>query len=94
MPKRDLTNKRFGRLIARSHKVEQVQSTKRVYTYEIWLCDCDCGNKTTTRTGRLLRGGTRSCGCLVTEALEQANCKRSAAALLGLHPESFNHNAK
>jgi len=38
MPKAlDLTNKRFGKLIAR-----QKAPSKNGKTY--WLCECDCGN--------------------------------------------------
>jgi hypothetical protein len=29
-----------------------------------WLCECECGNKTEVKTGNLIYGGTKSCGCL------------------------------
>ena len=29
---------------------------------KIWLCQCDCGNKSYVMTGNLVR--TKSCGCL------------------------------
>src|SRR5690349_3092837 len=30
----------------------------------VWLCQCDCGNSTSVITTRLIKGKTRSCGCL------------------------------
>jgi hypothetical protein len=33
----------------------------------LWLCQCDCGNKTIATTGRLEHGYTKSCGCLRKE---------------------------
>ena len=29
-----------------------------------WLCECECGNKTTVTTSNLKNGKTKSCGCL------------------------------
>lgn len=54
----DLTNRRFGRLIA-------VRSTEeRKNTSVVWECRCDCGKTAFVRSSSLLRGATRSCGCL------------------------------
>lgn len=33
----------------------------------IWLCICDCGDFTAVRSDSLVRGDTRSCGCLIRE---------------------------
>lgn len=55
----DLTGKRFGRL--------SVISKTRKYGRVAWVCKCDCGNETTTLTTELLRGRTKSCGCLHRE---------------------------
>lgn len=54
----DLIGRRFGRLIVVrfSHK-----SPRRAW---YWLCRCDCGEASVVRTGELLHGLSRSCGCL------------------------------
>ena len=61
MPKLiDLTGVRFGRLTI----------IKRVGTrlgHPLWICICDCGNKSQTTTNCLRRGRTSSCGCLRKE---------------------------
>lgn len=36
-----------------------------------WLCECDCGNEIIIRSGNLLRGKTRSCGCNKTSKYEE-----------------------
>ena len=48
----DLTNKRFGRLIAQ----EYIKGSK-------WICQCDCGNIVTVTTSKLMSGHTKSCKC-------------------------------
>lgn len=48
----DLTNKRFGKLVA----IRQVGESK-------WLCQCDCGNTKIIRAANLVNGSTASCGC-------------------------------
>ncbi len=55
--RRDLTGKRFGRLVA-LRPVPTPRGKK-----SRWLCQCDCGNKTVVMTTNLIRN-TRSCGCL------------------------------
>ena len=55
--KKDLTGRRFGRLVA-------VKDTgKRVNRNAIWLCRCDCGGETNQRASTLLQGLVKSCGC-------------------------------
>ncbi len=54
----DLSGKIFGRLIvtAFSHKCAS--------RHNHWICLCECGNVVTKRGGDL-KGGVKSCGCLV-----------------------------
>jgi hypothetical protein len=59
----DLTGQRFGRLVA----VEWAENHKRGDVQ--WLCRCDCGAESVTLTRNLLRGATRSCGCLKADDL-------------------------
>lgn len=53
----DLTNHRFGKLVAR-----QKVPSKNGKTY--WLCECDCGNWKEIQTTHLKDGSIQSCGCL------------------------------
>lgn len=56
--KKDLTGKRFGRLIV-------VEDTgKRSGEKIIWRCQCDCGNMVNVQGSNLVTGNTMSCGCL------------------------------
>lgn len=57
----DLTNKRFGRLIAK----EYLGNSK-------WKCLCDCGNYKTVYAGNLEKGDTKSCGCIRSQSNDWA----------------------
>jgi 5-methylcytosine-specific restriction endonuclease McrA len=62
---KDLTGKRFGKLIA-------VKPTdKRTGSNIVWELKCDCGNITYVDTGKLSGGHTRSCGCLHKEVVSK-----------------------
>jgi len=55
---KDICGKRFGHLLV-------IKKTDKRYLNKSvgWLCKCDCGNEIIVRSGSLLRGKTRSCGC-------------------------------
>lgn len=70
---KDLTGKRFGRLVVKSRAGSD--SNKNA----TWLCECDCGS-VVVKTGLNLRcGDTKSCGCLQKEI---------ARNLMSTHKES------
>lgn len=52
---------RFGRLTAIS------PNGKDSSYHTLWLCLCDCGVRKTVNSNCLVRGGTKSCGCLKME---------------------------
>ncbi len=54
---KDITGQRFGKLTA----VQFVEYKKQT---PYWLCKCDCGNETILSVYSLLKGETKSCGCL------------------------------
>lgn len=54
---KDLTNQRFGKLIA----LYPLKERKR--NQVVWHCKCDCGNEYDVCSGQLLSGQTHSCGC-------------------------------
>jgi hypothetical protein len=58
MPKKiDITGQRFGRLVV-------LEDIGRVHGFVYWLCQCDCGAKTSVISNNLLRNKSRSCGCM------------------------------
>lgn len=59
--KNDITNQRFGKLIA----IEPTE--KRLYRHVVWKCKCDCGNVVEVPLNSLKQQKTRSCGCLAKE---------------------------
>ena len=59
---KDITNQRFGRLIA----ISKTNKTTKDH-YIIWNCKCDCGNYCEVDLHSLERGNTQSCGCLRKE---------------------------
>lgn len=58
--RKDLTGMRFGRLIA-------VKIVGSAGSHMRWLCECDCGRSKIISSPQLIRGVTRSCGCLQTD---------------------------
>ena len=58
--KRDLTGQQFGRLTA----LRRVPAPDGVADNDYWLCRCACGKEKTVLAVNLLRGHTRSCGCM------------------------------
>lgn len=61
----DLTGKRFGRLVAIEMLAER--KNRRI----VYRCKCDCGNVVDVVASELRDGHTRSCGCLVRDALKE-----------------------
>ena len=57
--RKDLTGKRFGRLVCLTPSKER---DKRGGTQ--WLCKCDCGKECLAATHQLLCGYKKSCGCM------------------------------
>lgn len=55
--RRGLVGERFGRLVVTEEA--GTRNGKR-----LWRCSCDCGGETTTATGNLRSGTSKSCGCL------------------------------
>lgn len=60
----DITNKRFGRLIA-LYRVESPNRDTR------WRFRCDCGCEFNTKKMDVVYGRTRSCGCLRAEMMRE-----------------------
>lgn len=59
--KKNLIGQRFSRLVV----IEETE--KRSNGNVVWRCRCDCGNYCGVTTRNLIRGDTKSCGCLKAE---------------------------
>lgn len=60
MIKIDLIGQTFGRLTV----IAQLPSKNYGrWTVSMWLCQCECGNKTSVTGNRLKAGRSKSCGC-------------------------------
>lgn len=58
---KDLTNKRFGRLVA-------IKRAKNSGRRTMWRCLCDCGKTKIVMADNLVGKRTKSCGCLLAES--------------------------
>lgn len=69
---KDLTNKRFGKLIV-IKRVPIPENGHKNNSY--WLCKCDCGKEKVVKGVSLKNSNTKSCGCLLESfiALEIKN---------------------
>jgi hypothetical protein len=56
----DLSGEQFGRLTV-------LRREGRQRSYATWLCRCSCGTEVVVVSRFLVRGSTRSCGCLASE---------------------------
>ena len=82
--KLELVGSRFGRLVVGG----RADSNLRGRT--VWLTECDCGNSPHISGENLVRGKTRSCGCLSKESSRTNGKKcmhkdRSVAAIRNLY---------
>ena len=71
-PPKDISNQRFGRLIA------LYPTTQKSHKATKWFCQCDCDNTTIVSISDLTTGNTSSCGCLKSKGQEKiANLLKS-----------------
>lgn len=65
----DLNGQKFGRLTVLSLKERSNKEKLK------WVCKCECGNIVEVLSNNLLRGTTKSCGCLHKEISTEL-CKK------------------
>lgn len=58
---KNLAGQKFGRLTV----IEHLGSSND--NQALWLCKCDCGNEKIVKGHNLIKGNTKSCGCLKNE---------------------------
>lgn len=72
---KDISGQRYGRLFVIS-RASNVPIAGRPSGRTAWNCKCDCGNESVVTTGCLVYLGTRSCGCLRSEASRRSGQNR------------------
>ena len=65
MKVKNVIGQRFGRLVVLEDNDVRVNASGRTRRY--LKCRCDCGNICTIEKSKVLRGATKSCGCLAKE---------------------------
>lgn len=74
---KDLKGEKFGRLTV----LEKVATDERMDgKHAKWRCVCDCGNERTVASNSLIRGTTKSCGCLQKEIARERLAKNGVQA--------------
>lgn len=58
---KDITGLRFGRLVVLARADSSASGRAR------WKCLCDCGNTKVVNAKDMIRGSTKSCGCLLRD---------------------------
>ena len=87
MPKRiDLTNQRFGKLVAISPTHKNGRTA--------WYCKCDCGNELDVFTFCLRNGNTQSCGCGQTNQIKDEVNNRYGRLVVKKFIGINNHHAE
>lgn len=71
-PKKDLSGKRFGRLV-----VSVCTSKRDAAGAIVWECLCDCGNTAEVSGQCLTKGETKSCGCFRDEVRSKLGRSRA-----------------
>lgn len=79
---RDISNQRFGRLVAQSLLTKR-DASGAAY----WQCVCDCGNACDALAKDLKSGHKASCGCLKSEQGRRAATKHGGASHAHRKPE-------
>lgn len=74
---KDLVGMKFGKLTV----IERAQSIKGRTAFK---CICDCGNTKVVKSGLLISGKTRSCGCLAVNNFNQTTHGKSCTKLYGV----------
>jgi very-short-patch-repair endonuclease len=88
---KDLTGKRFGRLVVIERAETKISPSGNHRTQ--WLCQCDCGNKKIIPGSTLVHGGTQSCGCYRKDVIRKKRGKGHKGfceELEKIYPNEFN----
>lgn len=81
MKKIDITNQKFGRLLA----IERIGNGDRPSKTSLWRFKCDCGGEKLLPYTQVVHNNTRSCGCLRRESGCPCKLPLGIAARNGLY---------
>lgn len=74
---KDISEQKFGKLTAKR------RTDKKINSFYIWNCQCDCGKECEVSINSLTQGKTKSCGCLRTPDFSGEKIGR--LKVLGIH---------
>lgn len=87
----ELTNKRFGKLVARDYILHETKHGNQKW---MWLCDCDCGDQVKARTNELTKGVKTQCkNCSVKEQAEKRILENNGALVNRIYKD-YQRGAK
>ena len=92
-PRLDISNKRFGWLVAIRSRVRPFRpygGMEKRTTF--WLCRCDCGKMKVVPTDYLTSGQTKSCRCLRPDSYGENNSNYRHGQIVN-HKKSLTYNS-
>lgn len=87
---KDLTGMRFGKWIVLYRTEDHISPNGNHIT--MWMCQCDCGTIKKIAGYALLRGTTKSCGCLRSELISESRKKYNEYDLSGEYGIGYTSN--
>lgn len=88
MKRIDISGLRYGRLLVISYAGVAKNGGS------MWLCRCDCGKEAAFNSGHLRHGGTKSCGCLLSEWASSMGANRDFIAIRSERAATHGHKRK
>ena len=86
----DLTERRFGKIVAKSMFRKEFYYPSGKQTQVWWKCECDCGTQKSVRSTELLAGKMKSCGCNRTPAKDEIGNKYGMLTVLKKSEKQHN----
>lgn len=83
---------RFGKLTVIDRADDKF--SKNGSKYISWNCICDCGNRCVVKSSHLLRGSTKSCGCLQKNWNKENKSKTNTYDLSGEYGIGYTENGE
>lgn len=90
MKRKSISGQKFNMLLAISQEPDY-------FSQQVWKFKCDCGNTKVIRKWNVVRGTTRSCGCLLKSTARRKAIARIVSAetrKVNILYERYKHNAK